>query len=132
MTTLQVEAQLSTENLLKAVGKLTPKELDEFAIQVLALRAQHYAPSLPKEEAELLVKINEGLPRRTQKRYNELIVKRREEMLTAEEQEELLKLTQESEQLQVKRIEHLNALAQIRHTTITKLMSQLGIKPVYD
>jgi hypothetical protein len=132
MTTLHVETQLTTESLLKAVSQLNSKELDEFAAQVLAIRARQYAPSLPPEEAELLIKINEGLPSRTQKRYNELIVKRRNESLTQDEHDELLQLTQESEKFQVKRMEYLSALAQIQHTTLTKLMKQLGINPSYD
>ncbi|HLF90578.1 MAG TPA: hypothetical protein VI451_16645, partial [Anaerolineales bacterium] len=98
--------------------------------QVLAIRARQHAPSLPNEEAELLIKINERLPFQSQKRYDELIAKRRNETLIPQEYEELLQLTKQSERLQARRVEYLSTLAQFRQTTLAKLLEQLGVKTV--
>ena len=85
MPILQVETELSTDKLLKAVEQLSQPELERFAFQVIALRARRQVHSLPQTEAKLLLKINEGLPPEVQRRYDELIAKRRAESLTPDE-----------------------------------------------
>jgi hypothetical protein len=60
MPVVQVEAQLPTDELLRAVGQLNQADLEQFVSQVIALRAKRQAPSLPRAESELLLKINEG------------------------------------------------------------------------
>jgi hypothetical protein len=118
MPTIQVEAQLSTDELLKAVDQLSASELERFTSQVLALRARRQVPSLPQAEAELLLKINRGLPFQFQRRYDELIAKRRAESLTLDEVDELVGLTDEVENLQARRIEYLSELARLRRTSL--------------
>jgi hypothetical protein len=81
MPTVQLEAQLSPEQLLKAVGQLSTPELEAFANDVLTLRAERVAPRLSSEEATLLQQINQGLPDELQKRFNELVARRRAETL---------------------------------------------------
>lgn len=129
MPIVQVEAQLSTDELLKAAGQLSRTELDQFALQIIALRARRQAPSLPQTEAELLLKINQGLPLEVQKRYDELVAKRRAESLTPDEYDELLRLTDQIENLEARRIEYLAELARLRQTSLTELMEDLGIRP---
>lgn len=84
---------------------------------------------LPRAESELLLKINEGVPSDIQKRYNELIAKRQAETLTPDEYEELLRLTQQVENLEVRRVENLAELARLRGMSLTALMENLGIRP---
>jgi len=129
MPVVQVEAQLPTDELLRAVRQLSQPDLEQFVFQVIALRAQRQAPSLPRAESELLLKINEGVPSDIQKRYNELIAKRQAETLTPDEYEELLRLTQQVERLEVRRVEYLAELARLRGTSLTVLMENLGIRP---
>jgi len=129
MPVVQVEAQLPTDELLKAVGQLSQPDLEQFVFQVIALHAKRQAPSLPRAESELLLKINEGVPFDIQKRYNELIAKRQAETLTPDEYEELLQLTQQVERLEVRRVEYLAELARLRGTSLTALMENLGIRP---
>ena len=132
MTTIRVEAQLSTEELLKAVGQLSLPDLERFVGQVIVLQAQRKAPSLPQTEAELLLKINQGIPADIQHRYNELIAKRKAETLTPEEHSELLRLTEQVEKLEAQRVEYLAELARLRRTSLTALMASLGIRtPTY-
>jgi hypothetical protein len=126
---LQVEAQLPTDELLKAVGQLSSPDLEQFVFQVIALRAQRQAPGLPHAESELLLKINEGIPSDIQKRYNELIAKRQAEQLTTDEYAELLQLTQQVEKFETQRVEYLAELARLRGTSLTALMENLGIRP---
>ena len=129
MPVVQVEAQLPTDELLRAVGQLNQADLEQFVSQVIALRAKRQAPSLPRVESELLLKINEGVPRDIKTRYNELIAKRQAETLTPDEYEELLKLTQEVEKLEVRRVEYLAELARLRGTSLTAVMENMGIRP---
>jgi hypothetical protein len=124
---------MSSEELLKAARKLSLSELEKFVSQVIALQAQRRAPSLPKAESELLLKINQGIPEDVWKRYNDLITKRRAETLTPDEYDELLRLTDQIEALNVRRIEYLSELASLRKTSLSNLMEQLGIRtPPYE
>lgn len=129
MPVVQVEAELSTDELLKAAEQLSQSELEQFVSQIITLKAQRRAPSLPQAEAELLLKINQGVPPEIQRRYDELIAKRQAESLTPNEYEELLRLTDEIEKLEARRVEYLVELARLRKTSLTELMKQLGIRP---
>ena len=132
MPTVQVEAQLTTEELLQAVQQLDKNELEQFVFQVVSFRAKQQAPSMPKAEAELLQKINRGLPKELVDRYSKLIAKRQAEDLTPDEHKELLSLTDQVEKLEARRVEHLAQLAHLRQTSMTDLMDSLGIQsPAY-
>lgn len=129
MPTVQVEANLSFDDLLQAAQQLSELELEKFVGQVVALQAQRKAPSLSQNETELLLKINQGIPHHLQVRYDVLITKRRTETLTSVEQRELLELTAQVEAIEAKRIEDMAELARLRHTPLTSLMKELGIQP---
>lgn len=129
MPILQVETELSTDKLLKAVEQLSQPELERFAFQVIALRARRQVHSLPQAEAKLLLKINEGLPPEAQRRYDELVAKRRMESLTPDEYDELLRLTDQIENLEAHRMEYLAELARLRKVSLTDLMQSLDIRP---
>lgn len=132
MSTIKVEIQLTSEELLKAVEQLSQPDLEQFVYQVIALQAQRRATNLPQAEAELLVKINQVIASDTQKHYDELIAKRQAETLTSDEHKELLHLTEQIEKLQAQRIENLASLAGLRGTSLTELMENLGIRtPAY-
>ncbi|MBS1253352.1 MAG: hypothetical protein MAG451_02401 [Anaerolineales bacterium] len=133
MPTVQVEAQLSSDELLEAVGQLSLSELEQFVHRVIALQARRKAPSLPQAEVELLLRINRGIPPDIQERYDELIAKRRAETLTPDEYSELLRLGDEVEKLEARRVEYLAELARLRKTSLTALMEDLGISaPPHD
>jgi hypothetical protein len=84
---------------------------------------------MSKDESDLLIKINRGVPVDLQRRYDELIAKRRAETLMPDEYDELLRLTDEIEKLDVERLECLIELARLRKTLLTNLMKELGIQP---
>jgi hypothetical protein len=132
MPTVQVNAQLSTDDLMQAVKQLSSSELEGFVWKIIALQAHQKASGLSKDESELLLKINRGLPPDIQERYNELIGKRQSETLTPGEYDELLRLTDQVEKLDAERIEHLKELAHLRQTSLTALMENLHIRtPAY-
>ncbi|MGI0014448.1 MAG: hypothetical protein ACREBU_13555 [Nitrososphaera sp.] len=70
---------------------------------------------MPKNEAELLQKINQGLPPEVRKRYAELNAKLHEETITLEEHQELLQLVDRIELADAERLQHLIELARIRN-----------------
>jgi hypothetical protein len=129
MPVIQFEAQMSMEQLYKAVQQMPRNELEKFVAWVLALRAQYYAPRLSEAESELLLKINRGLPFDLQRRYDELTEKRRAETLTPDEYNELLRLTEQVEKLHVERLGYLCKLADLRQVSLPALMDELGIQP---
>lgn len=63
-----------------------------------------------------------------QKKYNDLLAKRKAEDLTPEEHSELLDLTNQVEKLETQRVEYLAEMARLRQTNITDLMNSLGIQ----
>jgi hypothetical protein len=129
MSIVEIRSQVSLDELLKGVAQLDMPELEHFISQVLTLRAKRLASSLPHEEAELLQKINQGLPSDVQQRYDELTVKRRAETLLPEEHQELLAFIDRIERADAERVQALAELAQLRHISVTTLMAELGIHP---
>jgi hypothetical protein len=132
MPTLHVEAEVSPDELLQAVDRLGTADLERFVSRVLTLRARRAAPSVPKEEAALLLQINRGLPAEMRDRLERLNQKCEDEALTPDEHAELLGLVAQVEALEVERIERLSRLARLRGVSLTALMDELGIRPPDD
>jgi hypothetical protein len=124
MPTIQIE----TEQLLNAALQLPREELERFIARLNSLRVQVSAPVLSEKETELFRKINCGLPPADAARMKALIAKRQDETITDEELQELIGLTDESERLNVERMQALAELAQLRGVSLTEIMTQLGIK----
>ena len=83
-------------------------------------------------EADLLQRINQGLPQETWQRYIELVARRRAETLTPDEHVALVALGDQIEEANARRIEYLVELATLRHTTLEALMRELSISgPTY-
>jgi hypothetical protein len=129
MPTIPVTMELSSDELLKAVEQLSLPDLEQFAQQIFRLLARRRAPVLPRREAELLLNINQSaLPVNLQARCDALVAKRQEETLTPGEHEELIRLTDQLDELNVQRLEHLAELARLRQTSLPALMENLGIQ----
>ena len=128
MPKISIEVQLSSEELLKAVEQLSLPEFEQFKSQIIALQAKRRTSALPQKEAELLTKINQGIPPESQKYYQQLIAKREAEILTDTEYNRLLTLSEEIEKIAAKRLEYLVELANIRGVSLVDLMENLGIK----
>lgn len=131
MPTVQVTSKIEIDfdEVLNGISTLETNAMEQFVDKVIALQAQRRARSLPKNEAELLLKINQGMPIAVRKRYTELNLKLREETITPEEHEDLLQLIDRMELADAERLKHLIELASIRNISVDVLMSQLDIRP---
>lgn len=128
MPTIQVQSEVSLDALLDSVAQLDTTELEQFADRVLAIRAKRRAPNLTSREANLLQQINQAVSAEVQSRFDELAQRRDEGALTPEEHQELLQLVDVVEQFDVRRMEALSELAQLRGMPLRELMQQLGIQ----
>ncbi|WP_293047449.1 hypothetical protein [Moorena sp. SIO1F2] len=75
----------------------------------------------------MLITINQGIPADIQNRYDELIEKRRMEMLTPDQYRELLALSDQVETIEAKRVEAMAELAGLRQISLSTLMADLDI-----
>jgi hypothetical protein len=124
--TSQIEIDL--DEVLQGLARLGTKELEQFVEKVIALQAQRRAPSLSKDETELLQQINCGLPANIQQRYDALNAKLHDETITSTEHEELLTLIDRIELADAERMQRLIALARLRGMSVDTLIEQLGIR----
>lgn len=120
-------SQANLEELVQAATRLGTRELEQLVAKVLVLRAQRLAPSLADEEARLLRKVNQRLPPKDQRRYEELASKLEAETLVSEEHQELLALIERIEHSDAERVRALTGLAQLRAVPVDTLMRDLGI-----
>ncbi len=110
MPAVQIENRFPFNELLNIVDQLNLSDLEQLMARIIALQAKSKAPSLPKEESELLMKINKGLPSDIQKRFDKLVARRQDEILTPNEQKELISLTEKIEQTDAERMKSLEAV----------------------
>jgi hypothetical protein len=127
MPTINIEADISVDALVKVAEQLSQSELQRLRSQVLALSARRAAPSVSQGEAEYLMQISQRLPSHLQRRYDELMARRDAETLSVAEHGELLQLSQQAEALDVKRVEALAKLAQLRGVPLGDVLRQLKI-----
>lgn len=113
--------EVTTEGILIAVIRLPENEVDKLFKD---------AKRLKKRESELIVKVkNIDLSPEDQKIYAKLLKKFRAEKVTPEEHKHLIELSEELEEIGVKRLEWLYEISQIRQQSIEEIMKELNIKP---
>ncbi len=131
MTTVEAKTRPALKSLINSLQQLDAAELEQVAQQAIWLRVRQTTPNPTKKEADLLLKINEGIvPERIQSRCAALSEKSRRGVITAEEQEELMQLVDEIELLNAKRMGYLAELAALRQISLAELMEQLELKPL--
>jgi hypothetical protein len=121
---------MSLDELIKAADTLDANDLDSLLQQVVYLRARRKNPVLPEDEAQLLLRINQGIPANLLAQYQLLLQKRDAETLTNSEHDRLIKFSTQIEQIGAQRLESLAHLAQLRQVSLLDLMETLGIQPV--
>lgn len=119
---------LSPHDLLTGAAALAAADFERFVSDLLALRAQRTAPRLSTSEAELLLRINRGLPADLRARYEALRARLSAATIDEEEHAELLRLSDDMERLQAERIAALADLAKLRGKKLGALMDELGIQ----
>jgi hypothetical protein len=83
--------------------------------------------SLTPEEQAKLDSIPREVPLATRRRYGKLVLKRRAEVLDADEEVELVRLSEWIEGVEVKRLEYLSELAHQRGCKLSELIEALNI-----
>ena len=89
--------------------------------------AQPGPNGLSAEEADLLQRINLGLPADFWAGYRHLLRRRDEGVLTPEEQTSLVAMSDKVEEANARRMTHLAKLARLRGVTLEALMRTLGV-----
>jgi hypothetical protein len=128
---MTIEIPVELEPLLKAeAGKagIDPTTFTQQLLRKSLATRKGAAPCLPEQESALLKAISEGLSAEEMDRYRQLIQKRQQEEIADDELRVLKDLTQRMEALQVRRLEDLVRLAQLRGVALSDLMIQLGIR----
>ena len=126
--TIDLTPELETELRDEATREGT--DLSVLILNTLRQRRpgnRHIVPHLSKEESELLLKINAGLPEETWKRHHILDGRRQAETLTPEEHAELLQINDEIEEDGVRRIGYVAKLAEFRGKSLDEMMKSLGL-----
>jgi hypothetical protein len=116
-------------DVLKIVRQWPPDQRVLLVREVLKSLPPKDKAALPKKEADLLLKINQGLTPEFQLRYNALTAKRQATTIGPDEYTELLSLSNQLEKLEASRLEALAELARLRKTTLRALMEELEIQP---
>lgn len=126
--------KFSPSELAEAAARLQTRDLEQLVRELLALRAQRQAPRLSSQETELLLEINRRLSPEARARLQALIAHRDAQLLSPNEQVELVRLMDEIENRDSRRIQSLIQLAQLRGKPLQSLMDELGIQspPVID
>jgi hypothetical protein len=130
MTFTPIEVQISPEQVLSAVAKMSEGELESFVGQILQIRGKRQAPNVSTAEADLLQKITHCIPPNLQTRFNELVKQRQTNTIDDASLQELCDLSNQIELLEADRIQQLAQLAQLRSTSIDDLIQQLHLVPV--
>lgn len=122
--------EVTTESILSTVVRMPEKEFNDFIEKAKKLRNGSSKAKWTKEEVTIIGKLNKLVfPEEKYNRFVELIKKRQNETISENEFKELLKLTEESEELDVKRIELLAKLAKSKNKSLDEIMEMLDIRP---
>jgi hypothetical protein len=128
--TLTLEISPELEEALRASAERAGLAPDRYVLDLLRERltpANGGPTGLPAAEAALLERINEALPEATWARYEALKRKRDAETLTDAEHAELIRLVNEVEIWNARRLEAVAELAKLRGVRFPDLVKQLGL-----
>lgn len=119
--------EITPENILSVVVKLPENEFKSLFSNAQKLR-QKKSENQADKEVRLIKQVNESIHSDAERlRFDELVQKRRDEIINESEQTELTKLTEKSEELNSKRLEYLVEIAQIRNKSLREVMKELEI-----
>jgi hypothetical protein len=127
MPTEAAKPRATPAQVLEDMARLTARQLETVIERAALLRLQKRKLVLPARESDLLRAINLGLSAQKSARLERLQKKLRQETMSRREQEQLLRLTDELERLASKRLEALIELAGLRQTSVSELMSDMGL-----
>lgn len=124
------QIEVTTESILSAVVRMPEREFNEFIKRAKKLRNGSSTVKWSKDEVKLIQKLNNLVfSTKKQARFDELVEKRRNEKISEIELKELIGLTDESEELNVKRLKILGKLADSKNKSLREIMDVLEINP---
>jgi hypothetical protein len=124
MPVVEIQAELSVEQLLEAVRQLSPAELLKFSRQFARLQKQNGSHS--EDEASLIRATKEKLSTADLRRLKLLNARTERGTITAEELKEYQALTRKAEQMSVRRVEALAELVRRRGRPARVVMKEIG------
>ena len=128
--TLVIDMAPETEKHLRDEAARKGMEPERYVLQAVEERLRWANSSerrLSRDESELMMQINEGLPVETWEQYHALVAELHAETLTPERHKTLLALTDQVEIDYAQRLERLIQLARLRGTSLEEQMQTLGI-----
>ncbi len=126
-----MNTQPTVSEILHNASRLETEDFKSLLKKIAILHVQRSGiPSVPQEEAELLVQLNKGFASHKWERLQFLDWKMETTELTEKEAAESLQLAVAYENYTVKRLHLLIKLAELRSMPLNDLMTQLGIKPI--
>ena len=128
LISIKPSIQIDLEAIVDGLAELDTSELEAFADEVNTLLAQRKAPSLSKEETQLIARINQGIPLEVVERFQQLRDKQSGSSLFSKEKEELANLVDQMEAQEAKRLEDMITLAGIWKVSVDELRIRLGIQ----
>jgi hypothetical protein len=123
---LSQHKEISFEAVLNSISVLETSQIVAFMHEIGKIVAQRTAPTLPQQELIVLEKIANLVPQKLQERYTFLNEKLNTETISLEEHQELLKIVTKIEAKNLKKIELMIKLAQIRGVDLGTLSKQMS------
>lgn len=131
MTVIHVDAQVSQEQLLKAIEQMPSSEFDAFVSQVVAMQARRGAVTNSARESELLLRSHQALPAERQRRFENLVDRRQSGVISEAELGELIAIADLLERMEADRMDAIVELASLKKTTVSTLLDQLQSRMVH-
>jgi hypothetical protein len=100
---------------------------EDIMSRISVIHGKRARACLPATQARLLAQINQGFTDDWWDHYRGLVAKRQGCRLTAAEHRELLRISDQLEKREAKRLQALVKLAKLRKQSLTELMTTLGL-----
>ncbi|MEZ4884794.1 MAG: hypothetical protein R3E32_08730 [Chitinophagales bacterium] len=125
--------QIDLNSVLQGIALLDTDNLRIFTNEVVQLLVNRTSDSKQAKEWTIIYQIYTLVPQNIKTRYEQLSHQLGIDQLSESEHEEFMQLNEKMENFSVVRLELLIELANIRQTTVSEVMQQLGLqKPTHD
>ena len=128
LISIKPSIQIDLQAIMDGLAELDTPELEAFVGEVNNLLASRKAPTLSKEETELISEINKGIPDTTLERFQSLRERQNAIDLDKEERKELEDLVNQIEQFEAQRLQKMIILASVWKISLDELRDRLGIQ----